>query len=633
MLQPLPYGKVKLLPGLVQERYLLNRAYMLSLKTENLLQNYYLEAGLWAPRAEPGAPIHWGWESPTCQLRGHFLGHWLSAAAHISANTGDQEIKGKADFIVSELARCQAENGGEWAGSIPEKYLDWVARGKPVWAPHYTLHKTLMGLWDMYAVGGNAQALEILLKWARWFYRWSGQFTREQMDDILDVETGGMLEVWANLYGATGEKEHRELLERYNRPRFFDPLATGQDMLTNRHMNTTIPEVQGAARAWEVTGESHWREVVEAYWRMGVTERGYYATGGQTNGEVWGPPGDYSARLGFRTQEHCTVYNMMRLAEYLLRWTGDAQYADYWERNLWNGILAQQHPDTGMVAYFLPLHAGAQKVWGSPTGDFWCCHGSLVQAQTINATCLAYTQDGGLTLAQLLPSQITWDASGEPVSVTIAGDPQQQLTHRPQSLAYTISISNPRPCEFPLRLRLPWWLSGKPEITLNGAELPLNGQPGTFVELRRRWGNDTLHLAFPKSLVSEPLPGAPRLVAFRDGPVVLAGLNPGQAATAVEKPLEATPRAPTMPSTGCAFTATRRTPRISSSPITSANGITARRLPHPRARARLPPYSPLRSARRSVYSVFQYMIQRNTANDYLPKKNSAARLCWSSLLR
>ena len=41
------------------------------------------------------------------------------------------------------------------------------------------------------------------------------------------------------------------------------------------HMNTTIPEVQGAARAWEVTGEERWREIVEAYWRCGVTERGY----------------------------------------------------------------------------------------------------------------------------------------------------------------------------------------------------------------------------------------------------------------------------------------------------------------------------------------------------------------------
>jgi uncharacterized protein len=98
-----------------------------------------MEAGLWNPPACPG-DIHWGWESPTCQLRGHFLGHWLSAAAHITANTSDQEVKGKADYIVGELARCQRENGGEWIGSIPEKYLEWAARGKPVWAPHFTLH-------------------------------------------------------------------------------------------------------------------------------------------------------------------------------------------------------------------------------------------------------------------------------------------------------------------------------------------------------------------------------------------------------------------------------------------------------------------------------------------------------------
>ena len=50
---------------------------------------------------------------------------------------------------------------------------------------------------------------------------------------------------------------------------------------------------------------------------------------------------------------------MMRLADYLLRWTGDASYDDYWERNLYNGSLAQQHPETGMVTYFLPLRSGS----------------------------------------------------------------------------------------------------------------------------------------------------------------------------------------------------------------------------------------------------------------------------------
>jgi DUF1680 family protein len=526
-LKPLSRSTVKLLPGLFQHRWSLNRQYMLSLKTENLLQNYYLEAGIWGPRSR-STDIHWGWEAPTCQLRGHFLGHWLSAAAMLAANTGDQEIKGKADYLVSELARCQQENGGEWAGSIPEKYLDWVARGKRVWAPQYTLHKTLMGLWDMYAVGGNAQALDILVRWARWFYRWSSQFTQEQMDVILDVETGGMLEVWANLYGLTGETEHRTLMQRYDRRRLFDALLAGKDVFTNMHMNTTIPEVHGAARAWEVTGEQRWRDIVEAYWRLGVTQRGYYITGGQTNGEVWSPPNELSTRLGFRTQEHCTVYNMMRLAEYLYRWTGDPAYADYWERNLWNGILAQQHPDTGMIAYFLPLHAGAVKTWGTPTEDFWCCHGSLVQAHTIYSNQVAYTDEEGILVAQWIPGEITWQVDGIPVSLRLEVDPQHQFAHRPQSDAYTITVTCDQPVEFNLRLRLPWWVSGKAEINVDGAASPVSGSPSSYFELKRIWQQNSVQVKLPRRLVSVPLPDDPKTFGIMDGPVVLAGLNPGQ---------------------------------------------------------------------------------------------------------
>ena len=524
-LQPVRRGSVKLLPSIFQQRAALNRRYMLSLKTENLLQNHYMEAGLWGPRYVIG-DIHGGWESPTCQLRGHFLGHWLSAAAMFAAATGDQEIKGKADYIISELARCQQENGGEWVGSIPEKYLEWVARGKRVWAPHYTLHKTLMGLWDMYAVGGNQQSLAILVKWARWFHRWSGHFSQEQMDEILDVETGGMLEVWANLYGLTGEREYLELIARYDRRRFFDPLIAGEDVLTNMHMNTTIPEVHGAARAWEVTGDARWRQIVDAYWRGGVTERGYYITGGQTNGEVWSPPSALSARLGFRTQEHCTVYNMMRLADYLLRWTDDPNYADYWERNLWNGILAQQHPDTGMIAYFLPLHAGAEKIWGTPTDDFWCCHGSLVQAHTMYADNIWFEHMDGLTLSQYIPSELAWQVDDIPVTVQLTHEAQLKAHHRPDSLAYTVHVKAARPVEFGLRLRLPWWLSDAAQISLNGEILDIAAHPSRYVNLRRVWADDTLQVILPKALVAVPLPDEPATYGFMDGPVVLAGLNP-----------------------------------------------------------------------------------------------------------
>ncbi|MBN1583372.1 MAG: glycoside hydrolase family 127 protein [Anaerolineae bacterium] len=521
-------GQVSLQPGLLQQRFNLNRRYLLNLRDENLLQSFYLEAGLWRTAAQPKG-IHWGWESPTCELRGHFLGHWLSAAARIYASTGDAEIKVRADRVVTELGRCQRENGGEWAGSIPPKYLDWIARGKGVWAPHYTLHKTLMGLYEMAALAGNEQALTILINWARWFHRWTGQFSRDEMDDILDVETGGMLEVWANLYGLTGQQEHLDLVYRYDRPRLFDRLLAGEDVLTNRHANTTIPEAHGAARAWEVTGEHRWREIVDAYWRWAVTERGTFCTGGQTCGEVWTPPYAFAARLGTRNQEHCTVYNMMRLAEYLLRWTGDVAFADYWERNLYNGILAQQHPETGMVAYFLSLQAGSTKTkghggWGTPTDDFWCCHGSLVQAHASPGSNVYFQDTEGLVLCQYVPTVVDWSHNDVQVQVTQTIDPQVACVHRPDSMSFDLDIRCTRPVDFTLKVRLPWWLSGEPKIDVNGERQDATCAPSSFHGIRRTWNEDRVRVELPKSLMCCPLPDEPDMVAFMDGPVVLAGL-------------------------------------------------------------------------------------------------------------
>ncbi len=541
-LQPVPPGQVKLLDSQFLMRARRNRDYVASLKNKNLLQNFYLEAGLWNPQIRLDTPanraaaedIHWGWESPTCQLRGHFLGHWLSAAAYISASTGDSEVHGKADAIVSELARIQEINGGRWAASIPDKYFFWIAQGKPVWAPHYTVHKTFMGLVDMYRLTGNRQALEIAEKLAAWFADWTQHFTREQMDDILDVETGGMLEVWADLYGITKKPIYLELMSRYRRGRLFDALLAGRDVLTNKHANTTIPEAQGAARAYEVTGDTKWRDIAMAYWKSAVTDRGYYATGGQTSGEIWTPPFELSARLGDKNQEHCVVYNMIRLADYLFRWTGDVQYLDYIERNIYNGILAQQNANTGQVTYFLPMETGGKKTWGSATNDFWCCHGSLVQAQSRHDRYLYYTDTPGVTIAQYIPSEAniqrpegavkivqTLQREADDHRVHAAVDPVQ----RPNHWIVDIKITAAKPASFALRLRIPWWVQGTPTLTINGKNEPVTAQASSYVTLNRAWNGDHVRLTLPKGLASVPLPDRPDTVAFMDGPVVLAGLT------------------------------------------------------------------------------------------------------------
>ena len=202
-----------------------------------------------------------------------------------------------------------------------------------------------------------------------------------------------MLEIWAQLYDITKDNMYLTLIERYDRHRLFDPLLAGEDVLTNMHANTTIPEIIGCAAVYEATKITRYRDIVLAYWKCAVTDRGYFVTGGQTNGEIWTPKHRQASRLGERNQEHCSVYNMIRLANILFTWTGDVSYLDYIEKNLYNGILAQaywkedlpngqisSYPSEGLLTYFLPMRAGSRKGWASKTQDFFCCHGSVVQA-------------------------------------------------------------------------------------------------------------------------------------------------------------------------------------------------------------------------------------------------------------
>ena len=536
--------KVTLYDGELRRREADNRAYMLRLTRENLMRNYLLEAGLWTCPAQPEG-IHGGWEAAVCQLRGHFTGHYLSAAAMICHAHDDPEMKGRADAMVGDLARCQREHGDGWAGSIPEKYLEWIARGKQVWAPHYTVHKTLMGLVDMAKLAGSGQALEIADKWGEWFDQWTAPFTREQMDDILDVETGGMLEAWADLLALTGKERYRRLLERYYRGRLFDELLAGRDPLTNMHANTTVPEILGCARAWEVTGEKRWLDIAQAYWRCAVTERGGFVTGGQTDGEIWTPKGDVSRRLGRKNQEHCTVYNMMRLADFLFRCTKDPLYADYIERNLYNGIMAQgyyrwrgtngyapNHPASGLISYFMPMQGGDHKGWGSETNDFFCCHGTLVQANAAHNKYIYYQDGRDVYVCQFFDSDAELVIDGQTVILRQRIDRQtgsfhlssdsaakQQLgevtsrvPHNPEMLRVHFTVETDGPVSFRLHVRMPAWASGEATKFIS---------PDRDVwQAGDRWTVD-----LPQSVHCEKMCGDDSRIAFLYGPIVLAGLT------------------------------------------------------------------------------------------------------------
>jgi len=541
-----------------------NKKYLMELSSDDLLTHHQHEAGINFSFANFDYHKHGGWESPLCQLRGHFVGHWLSAAAMEYAATGDIELKAKADVIVNNLAVCQERNGGEWCAPIPEKYLDFIVQNRMIWAPQYTIHKTFMGLLDMYTMAGNKQALEIAVNFSKWFHRWSAQFDKEKFGQILDVETGGMLEIWAELYGITGDKIHRELMDKYYRHSLFDGLLEGNDVLTNMHANTTIPEALGAAKAYEVTGEQKWLDICKAYWDFAVTKRGFYATGGQTCGEVWTPMQSLSPRLGPKNQEYCTVYNMMRLADFLFRQTGDAEYADYWERNLYNGIMAQayykyelgghgessSHPDTGLIAYFLPFKGGSIKSWASKTQDFFCCHGTLVQSNTSHINGIYYHEDNNIYVCQFFDSDMNYTINGAEVNLSqrinhLAGDHHMrgsmtgsqkigemasQYANYPGVLRVDLNVSCKGNSKFSLKIRLPWWHKGNVALWINDKEC-LPDVIDNYLVVPNVVGNNKITFEFRKELSVCPLPDRPDTVAFLYGPLVLAGLCDRQTLT------------------------------------------------------------------------------------------------------
>lgn len=531
-----------------------NRNYLMKLENKYLLRNYLLEAGRISGRGMDLNAMG-GWEDPSCQLRGHFLGHWLSAAAIRYHENGDKELWAKAYTIIEELEICQKENGGTWVAPIPEKYLYWIGEGRNIWAPQYNMHKLFMGLVDVYKYMDIELALTVCDKLADWFYDWSGKYTREEFDNILDVETGGMLEIWAELFSITKKDKYKELLSRYYRARLFDPLLQGKDVLTNMHANTTIPEILGCARAYEVTGEEKWMEIVKCYWKCAVTDRGCFVTGGQTQGEIWTPKMKLKARLGDKNQEHCTVYNMIRLAEFLFRHTKQAEYMHYIEYNVQNGLFAQSYwqgdawhgmPGKGLLTYFLPMKAASKKDWAGEMDSFFCCHGTMVQANAALNRFMYYQEDTNVYVTQyanteahlkVLDSEVTlhqqqdyMNGSLQNSSVNDAkqtiNDTTSVFANKPDFRKYVITVKTEKEVSFALHVRIPDWIQNEALVYVNGEVFTKTQNTDCFVTIDRTWKeNDKVEICLPIGLKVVTLPDDETYGAFRYGPYALAGIT------------------------------------------------------------------------------------------------------------
>jgi hypothetical protein len=508
---PFPMKQVRLLDGPCKDAQEANRRYLHSLPADRLLHTFRLTAGI-PSSAEPLG----GWEKPDVELRGHFTGgHYLSGCALAYASTGDEELKKKADAMVAELWKCQQTFKNGYLSAFPIEFFDRLRDRVKVWAPFYTIHKIMAGHLDMFVHCGNEQALAVAEGMAGWTASFTGPLSEQHMQRVLGTEFGGMAEVLANLYAVTGKREYLGQARRFEKRAFLDPLLAHRDELKGLHVNTHIPQVIGAARQYEMTRDTRYRDIAQYFWDEVVGERSY-VNGGTSNGESWNSdPGKLADQLGPSTAEDCCAYNMMKLTRHLFGWSADPRLMDYYERTLLNHRLGAINPEDGMTMYYYPLGTGFWKTFGKPLDAFWCCTGTGVEEFAKLNDTIYFHDDDGIYVNLFIASELDWPEKG----VTL-----RQETTLPEQESTTLTVQAPKPVEIALHIRIPYWVARGGKVKLNGQVLPAFSSPSSYLTLNRVWkSGDKVEISLPMDLHVHPMPDDETIRAMMYGPAVLAG--------------------------------------------------------------------------------------------------------------
>lgn len=507
---------VRLEPGPFLTAQKLDEKYLLELEPDRMLANFRTNAGL-----TPKARVYGGWESkdPWNEIRchGHTLGHYLTACACMFESTGDARFAERVDYIVAELALCQKKRGDGLVVAFPDgaaPLIDSFA-GRPfAGVPWYTMHKIMAGLRDAYWHARSRGALGVLFGIARWIDEESKDVSDAAFQKMLDREHGGMNEILADLFMISGDQKFRLLAEKFSHRALLDPLAAGRDTLDGLHANTQIPKVIGFNRIHELTSAPEYGRAAEFFWRT-VVEKRSFATGGHGDVEHFFPPAKFAEHLpSAKTMETCCTHNLLRLTRALYGRDPRAQYFDYFERALFNGVLASQDPDTGMMTYFQATRPGYVRLYHTPFDSFWCCTGSGLENHARYGESIYSHDTDTLHVNLFVSSTLTW--SDRNATIT-------QTTSFPDSDTTRLEIKGGPSTSFALRVRQPAWCPVM-TVTVNGKRRSTARRPGTYHALSGRVrAGDVVEVTVPMSLKLDPLPNAPEHVAFVFGPIVLAG--------------------------------------------------------------------------------------------------------------
>lgn len=523
-----PLQDVKLLNSPFLQAQQTDLHYILSMNPDRLLAPFLREAGLTSK-----VPSYTNWENTG--LDGHIGGHYLSALSMMYAATGDTAVYNRLNYMLNELHRAQQAVGTGFIGGTPNSLQLWKdikagniraggfdLNGK--WVPLYNIHKTYAGLRDAYLYAGSDLARQMLVDFTDWMIDITSDLSDEQIQDMLRSEHGGLNETFADVAEITGDKKYLELARRFSHKFILDPLIKEEDKLTGMHANTQIPKVIGYKRIAELSQDdknwnhaAEWDHAARFFWNTVVNHRSV-CIGGNSVREHFHPSDNFTSMLNdVQGPETCNTYNMLRLTKMLYQDSPETNFADYYERALYNHILASQEPEKGGFVYFTPMRPGHYRVYSQPETSMWCCVGSGLENHTKYGEFIYAHQKDTLYVNLFIPSQLTWKEKG----VTLT-----QETHFPDDGKVTLRIDKAPKKGVTLKIRQPQWAEHSKEynVKINGkSEASIVEENSNYLTLHRKWKKgDVITFNLPMKVSLEQIPDKKDYYAFLYGPIVLA---------------------------------------------------------------------------------------------------------------
>ena len=395
-LQDFSLDQVQVTDSYYQNLFTKDINYMMStLDVDRLLLPFKTVSQGQDPGTVSGLNLYGGWEAASSLLRGHTLGHYLSALAHAYQQakgtdaTLATQIQTKLDYIITQLKSFQDKSSTGYLFGSPPTQFD-VIEGKVTgnsWVPWYTMHKIISGLVDVYKLEGNATALTIASKLGDWTYNRASGWSSATRTTVLAIEYGGMNDCLYELYKYTNSANHLTAAHIFDETTLFTPIAAGNDTLNGVHANMTIPKFIGALNRYRTLGttENSYFTAADEFLTL-VLKDHTFVTGGHGEDEHFHAPGQLNAIRDNLNNESCNAYNMSKLARELFMVTGDVKYADDYERTQINEVLSAMNPSTGMTTYFKPMGTGYFKAYGTADSTFWCCNGTGWRTTPSSAT-------------------------------------------------------------------------------------------------------------------------------------------------------------------------------------------------------------------------------------------------------